>query len=264
MTPPHDVQYERLRPAQIAAARAACPVAYLPLGTLEWHGLHNPVGLDALKSHALMLACARQIGGLVLPPLYYGENREQALMDANSGERGKMAAAMGLPSANFDPGYMMTPVAEQNRLYQMLLMHMLHEIRSLGFKVLVINAGHYPLLDHARAAAALFHQEQPRPKMLAWAMCGYELVKGRFTPCGDHAGKWETSLLMHLDPGMQDLAALPSGPDAYFVGVSDNGVRESSAAFGAQAVAAIVAAVQARVTDLLANHDQLQGHGCPQ
>ena len=64
------VQYERLRPAQIVERREACPVAYLPIGTIEWHGEHNPVGLDTLKMHQLLIECARKIGGLVLPPLY--------------------------------------------------------------------------------------------------------------------------------------------------------------------------------------------------
>ena len=58
------VQYERLRPAQIVERREACPVAYLPIGTIEWHGEHNPVGLDTLKMHALLAECAGEIGGL--------------------------------------------------------------------------------------------------------------------------------------------------------------------------------------------------------
>ena len=91
---PDGVQYERLRPAQIVARRTAYPVAYLPLGTIEWHGEHNPVGLDSLKMHALLVRCAREIGGLVFPPLHYGENREQALMEVNTNARGRIAVAM--------------------------------------------------------------------------------------------------------------------------------------------------------------------------
>ena len=162
----------------------------MPIGTIEWHGAHNPVGLDTLKIHALLVKCAEAIGGLVFHPLYYGENREQALVDT----REHITAKMGLPSANFAAGCMVETIADQNRNYQRLLLHIFHEIKSLGFKVLVIGAGHYPLLDHARSAAALFHQEQARPKMIAWTMSGYELVRGRFDPCGDHGGKWETSL----------------------------------------------------------------------
>lgn len=257
------VQYERLRPEQIIARRRECPIAYLPIGTLEWHGVHNPVGLDALKMHALLCECARRIGGLVFPPLYYGENREQDLMEAIAEDRDRIAAKMGLPASNFAPGYMVEGLSIQNRNYQSLLVHILHEIKSLGFQVAVIGAGHYPLLDHARAAAALFHQEQSRPKMVVWSMTGYELVPGRFTPCGDHAGKWETSLLMHLDPGMQDLSLLSEDSREKSVGASDNGIRESNAEFGRQATEAIVQAVRTRVEEFLKDPDCYQWSASP-
>ena len=126
-----------------------------------------------------------------------------------------------------------------------------------------MGAGHYPLLDHARSAAAFFHQEQSRPKMLVWSMTGYELVTGQFEPCGDHAGKWETSLLMHLDPGMQDMGVLPKDRGEEPIGMSNNGVQDSSAEFGRKATSAIVKAVGARVGELLKNHDRYQGHGSP-
>ncbi|MHC4885130.1 MAG: creatininase family protein [Planctomycetota bacterium] len=257
------VQYERLRPGQIVSLRKACPVAYLPIGTIEWHGEHNPVGLDTLKMHQLLIRCAEAHGGLVFPPLYYGENREQALMEANAPDRAEIAAKTGLPAENFAPGYMKEPVTVQNRNYQDLLLHIFHEIKSLGFEVLIVGAGHYPLLDHARSAAALFHQEQDRPKMITWAMTGYELVQGRFEPCGDHAGKWETSLLMHLDPGMQDLSHLPEDPEEQPTGTTPNGVQESTAEFGEAATEAIVAAVGERVSAFLANPGGFQGHGSP-
>lgn len=257
------VQYERLRPSQIIAGREACPVAYLPIGTIEWHGLHNPVGLDALKAHALCVRFASEIGGLAFPPLWYGENRSQALMESNPASRDGIAAGMGLPPENFATGYMAQSVADQNRQCHSLLVHICHEIKSLGFKVLVICAGHYPLLDHARSAAAFFHQEQARPRMITWAMTGFEMLQGKFQPCGDHAGKWETSLLMHLDGGMQDLTVLPADRNAALVGASNNGVQDSTADFGKQAADAVVGCVGERVRDFLANHEKYQRHGSP-
>jgi creatinine amidohydrolase len=68
MTAP-TVEIERLRPPQIRAALAACPVVYLPLGTLEYHQEHLPIGLDALTAQGLCLTAARAHGGLVCPPL---------------------------------------------------------------------------------------------------------------------------------------------------------------------------------------------------
>lgn len=200
---------------------------------------------------------------MVFPPLYYGENREQALMKATSTEREKIIKEMDLPSSNFMHGYMVEGISTQNRNYVSLLVHILHEIKSLGFKVAVIGAGHYPLLDHARSAACLFHQEQSKPKMVVWAMSGYELVRAQFKPCGDHGGKWETSLLMYLDPGMQNLSLLSDDPHKKPVGVSNNAIRDSNAEFGKQVVNAIVHAVRIRVEDLLKNWDKYQGHGSP-
>jgi len=158
---------------------------------------------------------------------------------------------------------MVEPVAMQNRNYLNLLVHIYHEIKSLGFKVLVVGAGHYPLLDFARSAAALFHQEQAAPKMIVWAMTGYELVQGRFEPCGDHAGKWETSLLMHLDPGLQDLSLLPDDPAKPLVGATNNGVQGATDAFGREAANAIIETVRERVNAFLENTEIYQGHGAP-
>ena len=67
-----EVRLEHLRPREIDEAMKECPLLFLPLGTIEWHGLHNIVGLDALKAHMLCVRAAERGGGLVAPPLYGG------------------------------------------------------------------------------------------------------------------------------------------------------------------------------------------------
>ena len=133
------VRYERLRPAQIVARRRVCPVAYLPIGTIEWHGEHNPVGLDTLKIHALLEKCAQEIGGLVFPPLYYGESRLEALMEANAADREQIAEAMALSAEGFRAHQPFT-ATEQAVNYHKLLLHVLAEVESLGFEVGVLVA----------------------------------------------------------------------------------------------------------------------------
>ena len=67
------IQWERMLPAEFRAALAALPVVFLPLGTVEWHGEHNALGLDALKAHELCVRAAHCAGGgVVHPPLYGG------------------------------------------------------------------------------------------------------------------------------------------------------------------------------------------------
>jgi hypothetical protein len=46
-------------PQSFAQAFEALPVVFLPLGTVEWHGEHNALGLDSLKAHALCVNAAR-------------------------------------------------------------------------------------------------------------------------------------------------------------------------------------------------------------
>ena len=53
-----EVRLEYMRPAQIDAAKAQRPAIYLPFGAVEWHGHHNPVGLDAIKAHAQLVGLA--------------------------------------------------------------------------------------------------------------------------------------------------------------------------------------------------------------
>ena len=68
---------DRLSPEQIEARLAQAPVAYLPLGTLEFHGPHLPVGLDALTAHGICLGAAesamsvvaRTLGQAPAPPV---------------------------------------------------------------------------------------------------------------------------------------------------------------------------------------------------
>ena len=43
------VRWEEMFPDELDAALARCPVVYVPLGLCEPHGLHNALGLDALK-----------------------------------------------------------------------------------------------------------------------------------------------------------------------------------------------------------------------
>ena len=46
------------------------PLAYLPIGTLEFHGEHLPFGVDSFEAHGLCVRAAELSGGVVLPPVY--------------------------------------------------------------------------------------------------------------------------------------------------------------------------------------------------
>ena len=47
------VLYEELLPEEFVQRMLEMPVAYLPLGTLEWHGPHMPLEADGIQSKEL-------------------------------------------------------------------------------------------------------------------------------------------------------------------------------------------------------------------
>ena len=61
------VLYEELLPEECVQRIQEMPVAYLPLGTLEWHGPHMPLGADGIQSKELFVRVAEKVGGVVLP-----------------------------------------------------------------------------------------------------------------------------------------------------------------------------------------------------
>ena len=66
------MRYEELLLGELDDILSSTPVAYFPLGTLEYHGPHLAIGNDALKAEAICeRACART-GGVLVPPLYWG------------------------------------------------------------------------------------------------------------------------------------------------------------------------------------------------
>jgi creatinine amidohydrolase len=257
-----EVRYHMLRPAQVVARRQACPLAYIPIGNLEWHGEHNALGADTLQAEGLAIRCAQRGGGVVFPPLYYGENRLEALMEANAADRDQIAAGMALDPDNFTARNMPFSATEQTLAYQRLLLHILAEAETLGMRLAVLVAGHYPLIDHARAAVLLFNQRRNALGMLAWAAVDYLLVKDRYPNSGDHAGGWETSHMLALHPETVDLATLPPrGETPVGVGAGIYDPHDSNAEFGREILEAAAETIVSEAQHRLAHPERYRGHG---
>jgi len=252
-----EVRYERLRPDQIATRRQACPVAYLPLGTLEWHGRHLPVGNDALKAHALCVRFAQEIGGLAMPPLYWGDNRAdiaevvfrpEHFSNLSEDHTRGIADALGLSPTDFSIAAEKAKTAGGWDLFEQLLLSAFRELESLGFEVTVVICGHYPTKGPAQRAAEKYRTEG---KMRLLPYIGFDLVADQGFR-GDHAARWETSLLMALEPDLVDLSRLgTAGPDGY-LGVMGEDPATASAEYGEQGIAAMTAALKQKIQDALA------------
>lgn len=178
-------QIERLRPHQIEDALAERSLIYLPLGTIEWHCHHLPVGLDALTAHGLCLRAAERTGGLVWPVLYYG----------TGGDHGGFPWTVMMP----DP----TEI-------EALLVFTLRRLADLGVAEVALFSGHFAdtQLEMIDRIAQDWNRTGRTPRVTALGV-NHAPVAG--FPA-DHAGLFETTLLDGIVPGLSDLSRL--SPDA--------------------------------------------------
>tara|TARA_B100000586_G_scaffold267217_1_gene241517 strand:+ start:793 stop:1668 length:876 start_codon:yes stop_codon:yes gene_type:complete len=183
------VQWERMLPAEFRLAFEKLPVVFLPLGTVEWHGEHDALGLDALKAHALCIRAAKKSGGIVHPPLYGG-----------MGGLNKPATVKMEPENSWE-NYLLRPWLEK----------MCGEFHRLGFKAIIMLTGHYG------------HNQQIVVREVATRMTERLQVSVLGIPeywlaldagyLGDHAGIGETSLLWHLEPDLVAIDRIKIDPD---------------------------------------------------
>lgn len=178
-----DVRAELLSPAELDARISAHPVAYLPLGTLEFHGPHLPIGLDALTANAVCIEAAEQGGGIVLPPVYQG---------------------FGGGHGHYPWTLMMSDgVGIESHLRATFT-----RLRDFGVTTAVVFSGHFApeQLDLIDELQASWNAEESGLRVIATAV--NRCPSSPLPP--DHAGEFETTLLAGASPHLIHLDRLPS------------------------------------------------------
>lgn len=193
-----EVRLERLRPDGIEAALARAPVAWIPLGALEFHAPHLPNGTDGFTGHGILVAAAERLGGVVLPWSYL---------------------TMGTLALPWSFRYDASLVAEALR-------QTLRQLPEHGVRLAVVHTGHGPLdLDHLikRVCAEV---EAEGIGLRAMGLCYLELNAALGTGLGtdwpvtvDHGSAMETSWVSALVPELVEVERLPEDPAATIVGV---------------------------------------------
>jgi creatinine amidohydrolase len=222
-----EVRLERLRPAEIAAALDRAPIAWIPLGALEYHADHLPNGTDGFTGHGLLVAAAARLGGVVLPWSYL------------------TMGTLALPwSFRFDPD-----------LVAAALRQTLRQLPAHGVGLAVVHTGHAPLdLIHLikRVCAEV---EAEGIGLRAMGLCYLELNAVLGTGLGtdwpvtvDHGSTMETSWMAALAPELVALDRLPNDHDATVLGVYGPNPRFTlDAARGAAQIDAAAALLVERV-----------------
>ena len=220
-----EVRAAYLRPGELLAAQRRMPVAYQPLGTLEWHGRHNPLGCDAIKAEELCIAAAKEGGGVVMPPIFFAAD---AYRDCGKGY------GLGMdPVAGFLlPGSFYRIASEALRD---LLVTACENYLARGFSLVVLVSGHNCAIQQNvmdEVCYALKSREGVEP---VFATMEYTLIpEGDPRRRGDHGGGYETSMMLHLVPDRVNLNANDGQADPSVALYEAFPVREASAAKGAE------------------------------
>jgi mycofactocin precursor peptide peptidase len=199
------------------------PLLLVPLGAVEQHGHHLPLATDTTVACAVAEAAVDDLdGALLAPALAYGA----------SGEHEDFPGTVSIGT---------------EALTGLLVEYGRSACRWAGRLVLV--NGHGGNLDALRAAGARLRGEG---RDVAWFACG--------VPDGDaHAGRTETSLMLHVEPEFVLVDRAVAGETAPIadllprlraegiLGVSATGVLGDPAGASAEEGAALLAGLAARL-----------------
>src|SRR5262245_45283987 len=153
-------------------------VAVLPWGATEAHNYHLPYATDTIQTEHVAAEAARiawEAGArvVVLPAVPFGV------------QTGQLDIPLCL---NMNPS---TQAA--------LLADLAHSLSGQGVRKLVVLNGH-----GGNDFRAMLRELQPRVNVFICTLNWYQVIDPRrfFTEPGDHAGEMETSVLLHLAPGL--------------------------------------------------------------
>lgn len=267
-----EIHMERMRPGQIVEAIKRCPVVYVPLAPLEWHGPHLPLNVDAAHAAAVCEQVARMVGGVVYPTMYLGTETRRTSEELRwlGFEGDEYVVGMDFP------GNLVPSMYLDEAVYGVIVKEIVRLLKRYGFRIVVLISGHGALNHNAvlkRIAAEESRDDCQVVYRLVFPTSNDEWSSESpdASPGVGHATRDETSVTMYLSPETVDLAELPGidqklyyrdwaavdGPA--FVGhpTEDHSVRPSddprtaTAEHGRDFVQANVKAIAAEVKQLL-------------
>jgi creatinine amidohydrolase len=177
------VRAELLAPEELDAAIASVPVAYMPFGTLEYHGPHLPIGVDGLTAAAVCRNAAAIAGGIVLPTFFYG-----------------LGGTHGT--------YPWTIMLDGPEAIGIVVRKTLQRLQDLGVRICLIFSGHFAP-EQLTALGRLRDEWMAHDKALRVLVSSVEMQLADM-PVPDHAGVFETTLVSAVYPDLVHLDRLPS------------------------------------------------------
>lgn len=200
------VRFELLRPDEILAEQKRYPVAFQAIGPLEWHGPHLPYGMDPIHADTVACRAAETIGGVVMPTLYWGTERERSpeLLRDLGFKGDEYIVGMDFPANSMKSMY--TP----EDIFGVVVRARLDLMVRQGYKLIVIVNGHGAANHMVTLGRLATEYSGQTPSRVILVTAFRPDANGQYAI--GHADALETSLMMAMHPDAVNLKALPALP----------------------------------------------------
>ncbi len=204
-------------PHQLEQAREEKWPLLVPSGCIEYHGPHQAIGLDTILVEELMTRVALRVPCLVAPPFWYGP-ASYAVSGPKSGSIDVSTERFGrhvkdVLSSFWDAGFHWIIVGVH---HQGLDGPESLAIRQASAEV-TFEKSHVERGDAWWGEAPLAEDDRVFERIQVWPSV-LPQAAGKGVVMADHAGYYETSLLMAARPELVDLGRI--GPDAPWYTIS--------------------------------------------
>jgi creatinine amidohydrolase len=191
--------FEDVAGFELAEVISRCPLAILPLGSLEFHGPHNPLGADSIIISGMAERVASRTGALLFPTIRFTQCPAHTVQFRGT-------------------------ISVRPEVMTMYFGDVLRNILHLGFTKIFILNGHDGNIGPGRGAVAQVADENRNSALLFaswWEFLPSEMMKnlGMFHQSNGghgHGGPLETSAVAAFRPDLVRLELakdLPETPD---------------------------------------------------
>jgi creatinine amidohydrolase len=201
------MQYERMTPAEIVAARERRPVAFVPFGPIEWHGPHLPLGTDAIHAGHIAHGLAEELGGVVLPTFFLGT--ETVRLPGN-GPEGLGVLGVGDDVRMVGMDLPVNPVRSlyiEEGAFAVAVREIVRGLAGDGWRLVVLVNGH-GAVNHIRTLERIAREETRLPDVRVLSLMAWTPPQPPRQGPG-HADREEAAVMMAIAPDLVRNDRLP-------------------------------------------------------
>jgi len=168
-------KYSECRPDELLEKWDKGAAAVVPLGALEWHGAHLPLGLDGIVSEWFCDQLAKDLDGVLLPGIW-------------------------LPITTL-PHRLSLQVRTET--FRLILEDLVNGLIQSGARKICLITGHYAQGHQIELAEFALRAMDDHPGIMVFTATPLELLRN--DSLLDHAARYETSQLLAIRPNLVHL-----------------------------------------------------------